>query len=47
MGGRVASPTFVGRVEELQTLEAGLLFVEAEPVGDRGRFPAAGDPQLG
>ena len=22
MGGRVASPTFVGRVEELQTLEA-------------------------
>jgi hypothetical protein len=28
-------------------LEAGLLLVEAEPVGDRGRFPAAGDPQLG
>jgi hypothetical protein len=22
MGGRVASPTFVGRIEELQTLEA-------------------------
>ena len=28
-------------------LEAGLLLVEAEPMGDRGRFPATGDPQLG
>jgi hypothetical protein len=27
--------------------KAGSLLVEAEPVGDRGSFPAAGDPQLG
>ena len=28
-------------------LEAGLLLVEAEPMGDRGRLSATGDPQLG
>ena len=27
--------------------EAGSLLVEAEPVGDRGSFPAAGHPELG
>jgi hypothetical protein len=28
-------------------LEAGLLLVEAESVGDRGRFPAAGNSEFG
>jgi hypothetical protein len=42
MGGRVASPTFVGRLEELQVLEAaGVRAANAEPVvvlvGGRGR----------
>jgi hypothetical protein len=33
MGGRMASPTFVGRVEELQTLEvARRRAADAEPV---------------
>jgi hypothetical protein len=36
-----------GRGRRAAKLEAGLLLVEAEPVGDRGRFPATSDPQLG
>jgi hypothetical protein len=34
------------REEELKA-EADSWLVEAEPVGDRGRLPATGDPQLG
>jgi hypothetical protein len=36
---------WTGREEQPQV--RGSLFVEAEPVGDRGRLPTAGDPQLG
>jgi hypothetical protein len=36
-----------GRRAHYFAADGELWLVEAEPVGDRGRFPATGDPQLG